>query len=106
MKSLGAIFGLIIIFLIFASCAKNQTESLWERHCAACHDGKTVLNERVVMSKEELISKFKDKALTDFMDACVGSSSCMNILKHQEKLLRDVGKEMGIGYARGSDFNK
>ena len=68
---------------------------MWERMCAACHDGQTVLNGKVVISKEQMKEKYRTidelvKAVT-----CEGPP-CMNILKHDEKLVRRVGKEIGM----------
>ncbi len=69
--------------------------SLWARHCATCHDGKTVLNGKVIISREQMKSKYK--TLDEFSNACAGTASCMNILKHNKKLFVEVGKEIGIG---------
>ena len=83
--------------LIFTCCEKIEHVSLWERHCSSCHDGKTVLNGKVVESIEQLKARYR--SLDEFSNACAGSSSgvCMNILKHDKKLFREVGKEIGIG---------
>ena len=87
-----------LLFLLFtASCSNNHPISSWERHCEACHDGKTVLNGKVVMDKEQMKAKYK--TLTEFLNACQGYTSCMNILKHREGLLREVGREIGIANA-------
>lgn len=80
--------------MVITGCQKTEQISLWDRHCGACHDGKTVLNNRVVMDKEQLRAKYK--SLTEFADACSLSPSCMNIVKHEKKLLTDVGREIGI----------
>jgi hypothetical protein len=56
-----------------------------------------VLNGKVVINREEMKEKYRGKSLQDFVDACGESTTCMNILKHNEDLLREVGKEMGIG---------
>jgi hypothetical protein len=74
---------------------KSEPISMWDRMCAACHDGQTVLNGKVVISKEQMKEKYKTidelvKAMT-----CDGPP-CMNILKHDEKLVRRVGEEIGI----------
>lgn len=68
--------------------------SLWERHCAACHDGKTVLDGRVVPSREQIKEKYK--TLNEFAGACSNSPSCMNIVKHEKGLLLEVGSEIGL----------
>ncbi len=89
----------IIIILLFPLLAgvsyRSPRISLWERMCEACHDGSTVLNGKVVMDKEQMKAKYSTidelvKAVT-----CEGPP-CMNILKHDEKLVRKVGKEIGI----------
>ncbi|HXX56592.1 MAG TPA: hypothetical protein VEI96_01160 [Thermodesulfovibrionales bacterium] len=88
------IVAIVFLFFVVSNCSKNQPLSSWERHCEACHDGETVLNGKVVMNREGMTAKYK--TLSEFINACEGSTSCMNILKHQEKLLREVGKEIGI----------
>ena len=91
------VFFMILICLLFFSwsCRKTERISLWERHCAACHDGKTILNGKVVINKEQMKSKYK--TLDEFSNACAGTASCMNILKHDKKLFIEVGKAIGIG---------
>ena len=84
----------ILCSFLFTGCTKPQTMSAWERHCVACHDGETILNGKVLMNKEGMKATFKD--LGEFVNACEGSGACMNILKHQKKLLSEVGKELGI----------
>jgi len=66
----------------------------WERHCVACHDGQTILNGKVVIDREQMKAKYS--SLQEFVNACGGSPSCMNILKHDEKLLREAGKNIGL----------
>ncbi|MDA8240249.1 MAG: hypothetical protein M0Z67_07745 [Nitrospiraceae bacterium] len=88
----------VIVLLLFLTAGYGygaQRVSLWERMCEACHDGKTVLNGKVVIGKEQIKEKYRNldelvKAVT-----CEGPP-CMNILKHDEKLVRQVGKEIGI----------
>lgn len=81
-------------FLPALSCDKTQSVSLWERHCEACHDGKTVLNGKVLIDKEHIREKYR--TLDEFTGACVNSPVCMNIVKHEEALLTKVGTEIGI----------
>ncbi|MGO9015334.1 MAG: hypothetical protein ACLQF0_10170 [Dissulfurispiraceae bacterium] len=89
-------FMILICSLFFASsCCKTDRLGLWERHCASCHDGKTILNGTVVMNRDQMKSKYK--TLDEFSNACVGTASCMNILKHDKKLFIEVGKAIGIG---------
>jgi hypothetical protein len=88
------VFLLLISFLVVLGCDKAQHISSWERHCGACHDGKTMLNGKVALDREQMKAKYK--SLDEFSNACGSSPSCMNILKHEEKLLRAVGKELGI----------
>jgi hypothetical protein len=73
-----------------------QRVSLWERMCEACHDGKTVLNGKVVIDKEDIKERYR--TLDELVKAvtCEGPP-CMNILKHDMKLVREVGEEIGIG---------
>jgi len=78
-----------------SSCSKNEHLSLWDRHCAVCHDGRTILNGYVVINKDQIKSKYKTP--DQFSNACAGTASCMNILKHDRKLFIEVGKEIGIG---------
>jgi len=90
---------LIIIVAVFPLLAgfsdKAPRISLWERMCESCHDGQTILNGKVVISKEQIKTKYK--TLDDLVNAvsCEGPP-CMNILKHDEKLVRKVGRELGM----------
>lgn len=89
----------IIIVLLFpllvGFTSRTQGTSLWERMCEACHDGKTVLNGKVVIDKEQIRTKYR--TLDELVDAVTCKAPpCMNILKHDEKLVRKVGKEIGI----------
>lgn len=88
-----AVFFLLMIFS-FLGCTRTQQISLWERHCEACHDGRTVLNGNIVIDKEQMKKKYR--TLDEFTGACANSPSCMNIVKHEEKLLAEVGTEIGI----------
>jgi hypothetical protein len=87
---------IVLLFPLLAGFgARTQNISLWDRMCASCHDGTTVLNGRVVIDKGQIKAKYKTvdelvKAVT-----CTGPP-CMNILKHDEKLVRQVGKEIGL----------
>jgi hypothetical protein len=89
---------IIIVFLfplLVGFTAKTQRISLWERMCEACHDGKTVLNGKVVLDKQQIKTKYH--TLDELVDAVTCKAPpCMNILKHDEKLVRKVGKEIGI----------
>jgi hypothetical protein len=93
-KALRVTVLILFSFLFTLCCAKPQPMTSWERHCAACHDGETVLNGKVLMNREGMKAKYRN--LKEFVNACEGSGACMNILKHQEKLLTEVGKELGI----------
>ncbi len=89
---------LIIFFLLpflLGFTSKPQRPGLWERHCAACHDGKTELNMKVVIDKDQIKAKYE--TIADLVKAvtCEGPP-CMNILKHDEALIIKVGKEIGI----------
>lgn len=89
----------IIIILLFPLLAglsyKSQRISFWERMCESCHDGKTVLNGQVVIDKDQMRAKYR--TIDELVNAvtCEGHP-CMNILKHDEKLVRKVGKEIGL----------
>jgi ABC-type bacteriocin/lantibiotic exporter with double-glycine peptidase domain len=93
-KTSKVIAVILFSFLSILGCSKPQPMSSWERHCVACHDGETVLNGTVLMNREGMRTKYKN--LEEFVNACEGSGACMNILKHQKKLLTEVGKELGI----------
>lgn len=89
----------IIIILLFPFLTglsyRSARISLWERMCEACHDGSTVLNGKVVMDKDQMKAKYH--TLDELVNAVTCESPpCMNILKHDEKLVRKVGKEIGI----------
>ena len=80
--------------LALAACQRTDQMTSWDRHCAACHDGKTVLNNKVVMDREQM--KMKYRTLSEFSNACENSPSCMNIMKHEKSLFLDAGREIGI----------
>ena len=79
--------------VLVAAC-QFEPRSMWELKCAACHDGQTVLNDRVMPGKEELRNKYPD--MDAFTNACENAPRCMNILTHDEKLLYKVAGEIGI----------
>jgi hypothetical protein len=85
----------LAIMLLAVYVSDAYAISLWERHCAACHDGKTVLNNKVVTDKEQIKAKYA--TIEDLTKAvtCDGPP-CMNILKHDETLIKKVGKELGL----------
>ncbi len=94
----------IIIILLFPLLAapsyKSQRISMWDRMCEACHDGTTVLNGQVVIDKAQMKARYH--TIDELVKAvlCEGHP-CMNILKHDEQLVRKVGKEIGIKEAQG-----
>jgi hypothetical protein len=93
------IAAVLFVLLLFAlGCSRPHGMSLWERHCAACHDGKTVLDGKVVPSREQIKEKYK--TLDEFAGACSNLPSCMNIVKHEKGLLLEVGSEIGLKPAR------
>ncbi len=96
-KAIAILMILLCPLFFTASCEKPEHISLWDRHCAACHDGKTVLNGNVVINRDQIKAKYK--TLDEFSNACGGPASgmCMNILKHDKKLFVEVGREIGIG---------
>ena len=96
MKSGGAGIAAVILLCVsfFAGGCEYERPSMWEMKCAACHDGKTVINGKVVMDKSRMKERFQD--LEVFVNICDSSPSCMDILKHDKKLFRDVGREIGI----------
>jgi len=100
MSTKPMMFILVAVFplLVGADYAPKHTP-LWERMCAACHDGKTILNGSVVIDREQMKEKYKTIDALANAVACEGPA-CMNILKHDEKLVRRVGKEIGIKDAR------
>lgn len=53
-----------------------------------------MLNGKVVPDKEQMKAKYK--TLDEFAKACAGAPVCMNIVKHEEKLLRGAGTEIGL----------
>jgi hypothetical protein len=90
-------FSAFVIAASMSACSYERP-SLWEMKCAACHDGQTVLNEKVVPGKQELRERYGD--IEEFSDSCLKAPKCMNILKHDEELFIEVGREIGIPYAR------
>ena len=93
-KAIRLIIILFFAFYFISGCSKIQSVNSWERHCESCHDGKTVLNGKVVPDKEQMKAKYK--TLDEFAKACAGAPVCMNIVKREEKLLREAGTEIGL----------
>lgn len=93
-KTMSFMIILVFSFCFILSCSQTQRISLWERHCESCHDGKTVLNGKVVPDKGQMTARYK--TLAEFANACAGAPICMNIVKHEEKLLLEVGMELGL----------
>ena len=83
-----------VLLLVAAQGCDYERVSMWGLECAACHDGKTVLNDKVMPDRQALKAKYA--TLREFEGSCQGASACMNILKHDPKLFRDVGREIGI----------
>jgi hypothetical protein len=87
---------IVMLFLLLAGFGTSTSNiSLWDRMCASCHDGQTVLNGKVVIDKEQIKAKYKTTDELVQAVTCQGPP-CMNILKHDEKLVRQVGKEIGL----------
>ena len=101
MKSGGAGLAAVILLCAFflAGGCEYERPSLWEMKCAACHDGMTVLNGKVVMGQEEMQRRHKD--METFVNICKDSPECMSILKHDKDLFREIGQEIGIGKPSG-----
>ncbi len=96
LKKTATIFIIMLFPVLTGLSYKSSSISLWERMCEACHDGKTVLNGKTVIDKEQMKAKYR--TIDDLVKAvtCEGHS-CMNILKHDEELVRSVGREIGVG---------
>jgi hypothetical protein len=93
------IFVVLLFPLLAGFTSRSERHSLWERMCEACHDGETVLNGKVVMDKTQMKAKYH--TLDELVNAVTCQAPpCMNILKHDEKLVRKVGKEIGIREAQ------
>ncbi len=91
--------GILVFISLFPAGLAEGGVTLWDRMCAACHDGKTILNGKVVISKEEIKRKYR--SIDELVDAVTCSSPpCMNILKHDEKWVARVGKEIGLRKVR------
>lgn len=96
MKKIGPhLIVLLLLPFLLGLTPKTQKTPLWDRHCAACHDGKTVLNMKVVMDKDQIKAKYETIADLVKSVTCEGPP-CMNILKHDEALIIKVGREIGI----------
>jgi len=93
-KAIRCVIILMYAFSFISGCSRVQSVNSWERHCESCHDGKTMLNGKVVPDREQMKAKYK--TLDEFTKACAGAPSCMNIVKHEEKLLRETGTEIGL----------
>jgi len=89
----------ICFLVLLAGGSVWASAGAWDRYCEACHDGQTILNGKVVINREQMKAKYS--SLQEFVNACGGSPSCMNIVKHDKKLLREAGKDIGLGNAPG-----
>jgi hypothetical protein len=95
MKARLALIFMIMSFPLLTGFSSGSSISLWERMCEACHDGTTVLDGKVVIDKEQMKAKYK--TVDELVKAVTCESPpCMNILKHDEKLVRKVGKEIRL----------
>ena len=94
MRHSGVIAATAISLALLAAGCEYDRPSLWEMKCGSCHDGKTVINGKVVMDKVQMKARFQD--MEAFVNVCDSSPSCMDILKHDKDLFRDVGREIGI----------
>ena len=91
--SVIAVSFIAVSLMLMAGCEKRKA-TLWDQNCASCHDGKTVLNDQAVPDKKDLVEKYD--SMEQFMLSCLKSPPCMNLLKHDEDLFREVGREIGI----------
>ena len=57
--------------------------------CASCHDGSTAISKETLNEKYQTVSAFTDAVLQK-----VGR--CMNILKNDKKMIREIGGEIGL----------
>jgi hypothetical protein len=96
MRTNAALIFVVLLFPLLAGfSSRSQGGTLWERMCEACHDGSTVLNGKVVIDKEQMRAKYK--TVDELVKAVTCESPpCMNILKHDDGLVRKVGKELGL----------
>ena len=85
----------LAVGISLAMACQAGSPGMWELKCAACHDGVTQLNGQVVPDREQLKAEYR--SLDAFVESCTGAPPCMNILKHDKALLREVGVEIGVG---------
>jgi hypothetical protein len=88
-----AVSFIALSFMLMAGCEIGQP-TLWDQHCATCHEGKTVLNDQVAPDKQDIIHKYTN--MEQFMLSSLTSLPCGNLLKHDEDIFRKVGLEIGI----------
>jgi hypothetical protein len=89
------LMGVLALGIVVAAGCQAGSPGMWELKCAACHDGVTQLNGQVVPDREQLKAEYR--SLDAFVESCTGAPPCMNILKHDKSLLREVGGEIGVG---------
>jgi hypothetical protein len=78
----------IVVVLVGASHAVSRT-GLWPKMCASCHDGKTAVSKEAIRDKYRTVDAFTEAVLNK-------GGRCMNILKNDKKMIRQVAEEIGL----------
>ena len=86
----------LMLFLAFLFSLSLATESsalartkLWSKMCASCHDGNTAISKDAIREKYQTVDVFTEAVLRK-------GGRCMNILKNDESLIREVAQEIGL----------
>ena len=86
----------LMLFIAFLFGSSFQPESsalartqLWVKMCASCHDGNTAISKDAIREKYQTVYIFTEAVLKK-------GGRCMNILKNDENLIREVAQEIGL----------
>ena len=92
MKSGGLVSAVLAACLVTAFVSGSHAvtrANLWQKLCASCHDGKTAVSKEVIRDKYRTIDVFSEAVLKK-------GGRCMNILKNDRKMIRQVAAEIGL----------
>jgi hypothetical protein len=93
MNSRSTSLMLFVVFFLGSIIAPNThavtRTQFWPKMCASCHDGKTAISKEAMREKYQTVSAFSEAVLNK-------GDRCMNILKNDKKMIKNVAKEIGL----------
>ena len=93
MKNCSILFVIITVFFsggIFMpdTYAATRTQ-FWPKMCASCHDGNTAISKEAMREKYQTVNAFSEAVRHK-------GGRCMNILKNDKKMIKQVAQEIGL----------